>query len=109
MTLNLVMPCAEVLGNQETRNATMEYIRTHMYDVGANWRRHLSPSSLNYTSACGSRVVKIDNCKIVTIDDRINTGWKSQKFTCKTVEEAWKTLSQAIKVHDIKTARSKLH
>ena len=109
MTLNLVMPCAEVLGHQETRNAAMQYLRDHMYDIGKGWKRHLAPASLTYRSPCGRRVVKVDNCKIVIVDNKTSSGWKSQKFTCKTIEEAWRTACQSIKVHDIQIQREALH
>lgn len=109
MTLNLVMPCAEVLGHQEARNAVMQYIKDRMYDTGHTWKRDLAPASLTYTSPCGRRIIKIDNCKIVIMDTKTQDGWKSQKFTCKTVEEAWRTVVQSIKVHDIQSQRKELH
>lgn len=103
-------PCVEVLGSQEVRNAVMKALAAYMYEVGPEWKRLLAASSLTLTSPCGKRIIKIDNCKVYTMDNKKPDGsWMSVKFTCKTVEEAWSMAKQAIVAFDNKRSRAVLH
>ncbi len=102
-------PAAEVLAGQEVRNAIMRYLRDHAYDVGKDWKRMYAQSSLTLTSPCGRKVVKIDNTKVCTVDTKTDDGWKTLRFTPKTIEESWRVAVQTIKAFDNQRSRNALH
>lgn len=103
-------PCAEVLGGQEIRNQVMASLKERMLHVPQGWQRAIAFSSLTVKSPCGRRILKIDSSKVFTMDNKQQDGsWKSLKFTCKTLDEAWSMLTQSIKAFDAQKARNALH
>lgn len=103
------MPCAEVLAGQEVRNAAINYYKDRMYDVGKDWTKHLYQSSVALLSPCGRKVVKVDSSKICTVDTKVGSEWKTMKFTCKTIEEAWRTAAQTVKAFDAQRSKDAIH
>lgn len=101
--------CAEVLAGQEIRNAAVTYLKERMHDIGPDWKKMLAPGSLTMSSPCGRKILKVDNTKIFTMDTRTADGWKSVKFSCKTIEEAWAMVTQTVKAFDTQRTRNALH
>jgi len=93
-------PCSEVLAGQDVRSAAVTYLRERLYDVAHDWKKEVYASSISMTSPCGRKILKIDNTKLFTMDTKTTEGWKSAKFTCKTIEEAWSLLVQSVKAFD---------
>lgn len=68
--------------------------------VPKGWMVLLSERSLTITSADRRRILKIDACKIYTLDVRRPDGtYKSSQFKCKSVDEAWNMASQVIRTY----------
>lgn len=109
MTTRIHHHCIEVMTGQDVRNAAVQYLKERMYDIGHSWKRALAPSSVTLTSPCGRKIVKIDSMKIVTVDSRIGTEWKTLRFTSKTIEEAWRTATQTVKAYDAQRNRDVVH
>jgi hypothetical protein len=66
-------------------------------------------ASLTLTSPCGNKVVKIDSTKVCTVDTKTAQGWKTLKFSPKTVEQAWGIAKQTIVAFDAQRNRNALH
>lgn len=104
------LPCVEVETSKDVRTAAMKTLIAHMYDFSLDWKRHLAASSLTLVSPCGRRIVKVDSSKVFTMDNRQpDKTWKSVKFTCRSIEEAWDMAAQAVKAFDQKRKRDALH
>lgn len=64
------------------------------------WQVQLAEFSLTLTSPDRKKILKIDAEKNYTMDIRKPDGtYKSTRFPCKTVDEAWSMAFQAVKVH----------
>ncbi len=96
----------EVTADVTARAKTMAELASKMWTLNTKWSRTLSDSSLAFYSPDKLRTVKIDACRIYTMDVKQKDGtYKSSKFTCKTTEQAWMMLEQAIKCYDRSQAK----
>lgn len=83
----------------EVRAAHMRVLVEMARTVPRTWDVNLALNSLVLTSPSKKRIVKVDSSKIYTLDIKQDDGtYKSSRFTCGTIEEAWSMASQAIKV-----------
>lgn len=68
--------------------------------VPPSWNTNWATSSVTFTSPDRKRILKIDADLIYTLDMKKADGtYKSARFKCKSVDEAWGMANQAIKVH----------
>jgi len=90
----------EILADISVRTMAMAALAQHMRTIPSGWKTHLAESSLTLTSEDRSRIVKIDSYKVYTLDVlQPNGGYKSHRFPCKTIDEAWSMASQVLRVH----------
>jgi hypothetical protein len=89
-----------IIADNDVRNAAMSLLAQRMRTIPPGWKPHLAEASLTLTSADKSRIVKIDSYKVYTLDVRQPDGtYKSSRFPCKSVDEAWAMASQILRVH----------
>lgn len=82
------------------RDLNMKALAECVASVPPTWTIHLAESSLTVTSRDRQKIVKIDSQINYTLDVRQPSGaYKSTRFTCKSVVEAWTMASQVIRVH----------
>jgi hypothetical protein len=87
------------------RELNMKALIGHIVNVPPTWSFQLAENSLTLTSKDRQRIVKIDSQVNYTLDVRQSDGtYKSTRFCCKTVDEAWNMAFQIIKVHRSKDA-----
>lgn len=89
-----------------TREVTMKVLSEKAREASPkDWTSLLADSSLTLTSKDRSRIVKIDSTNVYTLDVRQPDGtYRSSRFPCKTVGEAWDMASQVLRVHRSKYA-----
>lgn len=64
------------------------------------WHANWAPSSVTFTSPDRKKILKIDADRIYTMDIKRPDGtYKSTRFNCASVDEAWGMAFQAAKIH----------
>jgi len=99
MTQRLFRRDSTVMG--DLRQITMKALAERLKEAPPDWYTCLSPSSLLMISPDRNRIIKIDSSRIYTLDVKKPDGsYRSTRFTCKTVDEAWGMASQILKVYN---------
>lgn len=87
------------------RNAVISELAIRARTAPTSWHQHLAEASLTLTSPDRMRIIKIDSSKVYTLDVRQTDGtYKSSRFTCTSVDEAWSMASQIVKSYKPKTS-----
>lgn len=84
-----------------TRELTMRTLAKYAREAPVeHWVPLLAASSLTITSKDRMKIVKIDSTNVYTLDVRQSDGtYRSSRFPCKTVDEAWRMAEQILRVH----------
>lgn len=68
--------------------------------VPPDWNVNWAASSVTFTSPDRKKILKIDADKVYTMDIKKPDGtYKSTRFNCKSVDEAWAMAFQAVRIH----------
>lgn len=75
--------------------------------VPTSWHIQRAEYSLTMTSPDKKKIIKIDAHKVYTLDVKKPDGtYKSARFSCASIEEAWTMAIQAVKVHRCSNANN---
>jgi hypothetical protein len=78
----------------------MSELAKRVKDVPPSWNVNWATSSVTFTSPDRKKILKIDAEKNYTLDVKRPDGtYKSTRFNCKSVDEAWTMAFQVIKIH----------
>ena len=90
----------DALVNIQLRGNVMSELAKRAKDVPPSWHINWAASSLTLTSPDRKKILKIDSSTIYTMDVKRPDGtYKSTRFNCKSVDEAWGMAFQVVKVH----------
>lgn len=95
----------EIADDIAIRRAVIADLFARSLSIPIGWHKHRAEASLTLTSPDRGRIIKIDSYKVYTLDVRQADGtYKSNRFPCKTVDEAWSMARQAILLYRPKNA-----
>jgi len=66
------------------------------YKIPKTWITRVAESSITLTSPKGTRIIKCDSYRVLTIDKVKGLDVKSTRFTCNTIDEIWSLIEQAL-------------
>lgn len=65
-------------------------------ELNPDWSLVIGEASVRFVKKDRTRTLKIDSCNVFTLDVGL-TNVKSNTFSCKTADEAWKMTHQTLK------------
>jgi len=85
---------------QQLRSVVMADLANRAASVPPGWNVQVAESSMTLTSPDRKKIIKIDAQKVYTLDIKKPDGtYKSARFPCTSIEDAWGMAFQAIKIH----------
>lgn len=90
----------EIMTDIRKRGAAVAALAERARQVPTSWHQHLAEASLTLTSPDRGRIVKIDSNHVYTLDVKQPNGeYRSHRFPCASVDEAWTMAFQIVKTY----------